>query len=53
MLHTMSESNVQYDVFLSYSSADRSEVRRLAAELEARGCHCFLDEWYLTPGRDW
>jgi formylglycine-generating enzyme required for sulfatase activity len=53
MLHTMSESSVQYDVFLSYSSADRSEVRRLAAELEARGCHCFLDEWYLTPGRDW
>ena len=53
MLHTMSESNVQYDVFLSYSSADRSEVRRLAAELKARGCRCFLDEWYLTPGRDW
>jgi len=49
----MSESNVQYDVFLSYSSADRAEVRRLAAELQARGCHCFLDEWYLTPGRDW
>lgn len=49
----MSGSDDRYDVFLSYNSADHKEVERLAAELKARGCRCFLDRWYLRPGRDW
>ncbi|MFM7168713.1 MAG: toll/interleukin-1 receptor domain-containing protein, partial [Planctomycetaceae bacterium] len=49
----MSDAAAQYDVFLSYSSADHVAVERLAKELQARGCRCFLDRWYLQVGRDW
>lgn len=42
-----------YDVFLSYNSLDRPAVLHVAEALEERGCSCFLDQWYLKPGRNW
>ena len=42
-----------YDAFLSYNSLDRPAVLRVAKDLENRGCRCFLDQWYLRPGRIW
>jgi len=43
----------QYDVFLSYSSADKPRVRRLAQRLsEAAGLHVWFDEWVIQPGDD-
>jgi len=46
-------SEPSFDVFLSYDSRDRAAVQRVAATLERHGCSCFLDQWYLKPGRDW
>jgi TIR domain len=40
-------------VFLSYNSLDRAVVERVAKELNQRKCSCFIDRWYLLPGRDW
>lgn len=42
-----------YDAFLSYNSLDHVVVERVAKELGARQCKCFVDRWYLQPGRDW
>ncbi len=42
-----------FDAFLSYSSQDRPVVLEVADQLKNLGCTCFLDQWYLTPGRDW
>jgi len=44
-----------YDAFLSYNSLDHGVVERIAKELgtPTRNCKCFVDRWYLQPGRDW
>lgn len=42
-----------YDVFLSYSSADKPAVLKLAQKLRAAGIVPFLDAWHLIPGRPW
>lgn len=41
-----------YDVFLSYSSADKVQVRRLARRLQASGLRVWFDEWTIKPGDD-
>lgn len=41
-----------FDVFLSYSSADRTRVRRLARRLQAAGISVWFDEWAIKPGED-
>lgn len=40
-----------YDVFLSYNSKDKTEVKKIAEELKAQGIVPWLDEWELIPGR--
>ena len=42
-----------YDAFLSYNSLDHAIVEQVAKELGNRQCKCFVDRWYLEPGRDW
>lgn len=42
-----------YDAFFSYNSLDHAIVERVAKELGIRQCKCFVDRWYLQPGRDW
>jgi TIR domain len=43
----------QYDVFLSYDSADHVIVEDVARKLRDRGLEPFLDRWYLIPGARW
>ena len=40
-----------YDVFLSYNSKDKVEVKKIADALKAQGIAPWLDEWELPPGR--
>ena len=40
----------QYDVFLSYSSKDKAEVRTVAERLRADGLRVWFDEWEIKPG---
>lgn len=42
--------NDQYDVFLSYHSADRAEVAAIKSELERRGVRPWFDAAHLPPG---
>lgn len=43
-----------YDVFLSYSTADREVVEALAGKLrDDYGVKVFLDRWELIPGAPW
>lgn len=44
------DGTATYDVFLSYSHADRPWVASLAAALEGRGHRVFWDSWDLHPG---
>jgi hypothetical protein len=43
-------ADFQYDVFLSYSTANRAKVRDLAVQLRADGVDVWLDEWVIEPG---
>ena len=43
----------EFDVFLSYNSADREAVKEIAKRLKARGILPWLDEWELRPGLPW
>lgn len=43
-------SDFQYDVFLSYSSKDKTVVRELAARLKKDGIRVWLDEEQIKPG---
>ena len=43
----------EFDVFLSYNSADRDAVKEIANRLKARGILPWLDEWELRPGLPW
>jgi hypothetical protein len=47
------ETKLDFDVFLSYSSEDRSAVRRIAEQLKARGILPWLNELELPPGTSW
>jgi hypothetical protein len=47
-----STNEFSYDVFLSYSSADRPRVLRLAERLQAQGLRVWFDEWVIKPGDD-
>ncbi|MCI0534071.1 MAG: TIR domain-containing protein [Verrucomicrobiales bacterium] len=42
-----------YDVFLSYSSLDRTTVEAIARRLHEAGVQPFLDRWFLVQGRRW
>lgn len=37
-------------IFLSYNSADKDYVRRLAAAIAVTGAHVWFDEWTIRPG---
>lgn len=44
----------EYDVFLSYSSADKPAVEAIALRLrDESGLRPFLDAWHLVPGDPW
>jgi hypothetical protein len=40
----------KYDVFLSYSSADKSVAAEIASYLGKEGARLWLDDWELKPG---
>ena len=42
-----------FDVFLSYNSKDRAEVKEIAQQLKERGMRPWLDEWEIRPGSSW
>jgi len=42
-----------YDVFLCHNSADKPEVKKIAAELRKRGVRPWLDVDELRPGQAW
>jgi hypothetical protein len=44
---------IQYDVFLSHSSADKPTVEILARRLVEAGLTPWLDTWNLVPGEPW
>jgi hypothetical protein len=50
---TSSGLNSNYDLFLSYNSADHSLVEDIARRLRDAGVEAFLDRWYLAPGARW
>jgi len=41
---------MSYNVFISHSSRDKSDVRRLAEDLELAGITVWLDEWEILVG---
>lgn len=43
-------AELNYDVFLSYSSVDRSSARHLATRLALDGLRIWFDEWEIRPG---
>lgn len=43
----------EYDVFLSYNSKDKQEVKAVGEQLKERGYLPWLDEWELPPGAMW
>lgn len=43
----------EYDVFLSYNSADRAVVVMVAEMLKSLGIRPWLDVWDLIPGQPW
>src|SRR5205807_9980897 len=45
--------NKDFDVFLSYNSGDRSEVRKVYNELKYRGIASWFDDEEVPPGRPW
>lgn len=44
------EAIMFYDVFISYSHADKTFARRLHSELQSRGVRCWLDEHDMKIG---
>ncbi len=42
----------EYDVFMSYSLADKLRVRRLAERLRAANLRVWFDEWVIQPVND-
>ena len=46
----MPDTEFPHDVFLSYSSKDKSVVRPLAERLRKDGLKVWFDDWELKPG---
>ncbi len=46
----MSQTEFQYDVFLSHSSEDKDIVRDLADRLKSDGVRVWFDEWEIKSG---
>ena len=44
---------IQYDVFISYSSRDRTIAEELAIRLREAGLSPFFDRWCLPGGKPW
>jgi energy-coupling factor transporter ATP-binding protein EcfA2 len=42
-----------YDVYISYNSADREAVLQVAERLKRAGLRIFVDAWSLVPGQPW
>lgn len=42
--------STRFDVFISYTSEDKSVVRSLAEKLTERGIRVWFDQWELRPG---
>ncbi|WP_344652154.1 toll/interleukin-1 receptor domain-containing protein [Cryptosporangium japonicum] len=42
-----------YDIFLSYNTRDKKNVKRLGQALKRRGLTVWLDDWELRPGLPW
>jgi hypothetical protein len=42
-----------FDVFISYSSADRQIVQRIVRRLRRSGVEPWFDQWNLSPGGAW
>lgn len=47
------ETAVNCDIFLSHSSKDKPDVKRVGEALKKRGISVWLDEWNLRPGHSW
>lgn len=43
----------EYDVFLTYNSADKLAVEQIARRLTKAGIRPWLDQWNLIPGKPW
>ena len=45
---------MDYDVFLSHNSKDKSVVEQIGLKLKEKyGLKCWLDKWNLVPGEPW
>jgi hypothetical protein len=44
---------MEFDVFLSHNSEDKSAVRDLVQLLNTEGMRAWVDEEQLVPGRNW
>lgn len=51
--HGLASGFLEFDVFLSHNSADKSVVEILAQRLQANGVKVWLDKWSLIPGESW
>lgn len=48
------ENPMNFDVFLSHNSKDKSAVETIGRKLqEVYGLKCWLDKWNLIPGEPW
>ena len=43
-------TNFKWDIFLSHSNHDKTQVRRLAQDLKDRNLGVWLDNWEIKPG---
>lgn len=50
---TGTSESATYDVFISYNSKDRDEVKEIAQQLKDRGIRPWLDQWEEQPGLSW
>lgn len=44
---------MSHDIFLSYSSEDRTVADAVCAGLETQGIRCWLAPRCVEPGQDW
>lgn len=50
---TQDQESTAFDVFLSYNSKDKDEIKEIARQLKAKGLKPWLDEWEIRPGESW
>ena len=43
---------IKFNAFISYNSEDRAAVTALAERLRGEGLELYLEEWEITPGRE-